>query len=439
MRNTLANQSIKTDAEGHRPTKWWGGFVVLALVTFVIFALRAPELLTKPQFWAEDGVVFFAQQYGDVWPHIFSPWWGYLVVLPRLIAWLVDFANVAHAPLLYGVFGLIIDALCVAYVTKRSSGVFVPVVVWFSFAFTPNDGLYFGYIANIQWFAQFVLIAMCLYPVSGLRTNSIARKISGYVVVCACALTGPMSVIIAILMWVVFAGSLLSRVAFPPKYFWRAIAQYAGVLPKDRMLVLSICAVVQLAVSSLTSVRERLVLPPAEFLNNVFGSWPQTHFFGMEFLPPETFVLVCAFGVCMLLYSKRISPNQKLVCVLVLAIAACELFLGAIKPGAIGPGMMGGDRYYYLGKTGAWWVIALLATPYLTRANQRTMLVLTMMLWISMLNIKWMQRGPLPDMHWKQQAEQINAGVPTPLQINPWWWDNKVVIRKPLHAGGEVY
>lgn len=418
-----------------RPDGWVrrrSGFAVLVVATLLIYAWRAPELLTKPQFWAEDGAVFFAQQFGKVWPQLFTPYWGYLNFLPRSIAWIVSLFDVRHAPFLYGFFGLIVDASCTAYVTRRSAALFAPAIVWLSLTIMPNDGLYYGYIANIQWFSQFVLIAMCLYPSKSAQSRSIVKALWTYALLAVCALTGPFSVIVAFLVGMVMAAAYIDRFNVPFRtVIWSPAARYCQSIQKDRIHVLCACALIQLATALLTPARDRLNIPTPRVVLDVFGSLSQVHFFGSAFLPAGLFLLVLALGIVLLLRGGQLSGDTKIVCVLMLLMATCELFLGASKPGAISAGMMGGDRYFFLGKTAAWWVIALVAAEYLTERSRRTLLVVATMVWISLVNGQWLRRAPLPDLNWSQQAKQIDSGIPVSLRINPWWWDNKVIIAKP--------
>lgn len=431
----MVDRSGDASRADHARVRQWSGFAVLVIATLVIYAWRAPELLTKPQFWAEDGAVFFAQQYGKAWPQLFTPYWGYIHFIPRSIAWIASLFDVRHAPFLYAIFGLIVDASCTAYVTRRSSKLFVPAIVWLSLTLMPNDGLYYGYIANIQWFSQFVLIAMCLYPTNAVPARSPGRNLWTYAMLAACALTGPFSVIIAVLTVAVLLAARLGRLHIPFKTLWTAVARYGESIPKDRIWVLWACALIQLVTTLRAPIRGRLDIPSPRVLLEVFGSWPQAHFFGSVFLPAGIFLLVLAVGVAILVCSNRLSGNQKVVCALMLAMAICELLLGAFKPGAISAGMMGGDRYYFLGKTAAWWVIAFIAAEYMAGRTQRTLLIVAAMAWISMLNINWLRRAPLPYLNWNQQAKRIDEGIPTPLHINPWWWDNKVIITKPPARG----
>ncbi len=77
---------------------------------------RRPDALTNPQFYGEDGTIWYAQAYNQGWFHVLSvPQAGYLQVLPRLVAGLCMLFPLWFAPLLMNLFGLFFQALPVAY------------------------------------------------------------------------------------------------------------------------------------------------------------------------------------------------------------------------------------------------------------------------------------------------------------------------------------
>lgn len=399
-------------------------FIALMVLTALVLAWRAPELLVKPQFWAEDGAIFFAQQHGQAWPHLFMPYWGYLHFIPRSIAWLSDLFAVKHAPILYGFFSLAIDAACIAYVARRVGLLYSPLVVWLSLTFIPNDGLYTGYIQNIQWFTQFVIVALCLVP-GGSSSNRTGGRIAACIALAMCSLTGPFSAIVAILCIAIFIAARIPSVLFPWQAAFRA---YWNELYKDRIFVVILCAVVQLVVAASSPTGDQLLLPSGKLLRNAFGQWPQDHFFGVTLLPSGLFILLVAGGLTLLLRSRKISNEQKILSVALLAMAIAELLLGTTKPGAMGPGMMGGDRYYLIGKTGAWWAVTLLAIHYSPKKGHAILATAAAIFAIAALNPQWMRRAPLPDLDWRSQADSISAGQETMLRINPGWWDKRAVI-----------
>src|SRR5882724_10575378 len=84
---------------------WWreprltGWFFALSAG---LLALRKPWALYAPQFWAEDGSIFFSQNDQKGVRAFLEPYQGYLNFFPRLVAWIAShIADVAWAPAIY--------------------------------------------------------------------------------------------------------------------------------------------------------------------------------------------------------------------------------------------------------------------------------------------------------------------------------------------------
>jgi len=90
-------------------------FWIFFLFACGAIALRNPDWWLHPQFVAEDGKIFFAQQLVQGAHAVFVPSNGYLHLLPRLIAWSASPFPVVWQPLVFQVAGVIIAALCAAY------------------------------------------------------------------------------------------------------------------------------------------------------------------------------------------------------------------------------------------------------------------------------------------------------------------------------------
>lgn len=90
-------------------TQWL--IAVFAIALLLIF-LRDPSLFTRPQFWAEDGKIWFAQAYNQGWLHSLTiPLSGYLCILPRLAAGAALFVPFRWAPLILSLEGILLQAL----------------------------------------------------------------------------------------------------------------------------------------------------------------------------------------------------------------------------------------------------------------------------------------------------------------------------------------
>jgi hypothetical protein len=79
--------------------------IVLALVS------RRPDAVLQPQFWAEDGTVFYAGAYTFGWHALLFPELGYFLTLQRLIAMVSLAVPLRWAPLVMNVIALAIQAV----------------------------------------------------------------------------------------------------------------------------------------------------------------------------------------------------------------------------------------------------------------------------------------------------------------------------------------
>src|SRR5260370_124194 len=105
----------------HSHQGWiFSSFAACALALF----LKSPDAFLNPQFWAEDGAIFYAQQYGKLWPQISTPYAGYLHFIPRLFAWLLSPIPPLYLPLSYNLSALLIDSICVTYAINSLSSAY---------------------------------------------------------------------------------------------------------------------------------------------------------------------------------------------------------------------------------------------------------------------------------------------------------------------------
>src|SRR5215469_2472520 len=90
-------------------------FTLYYLLSLGLLCLKSLDAITNPQFWAEDGAIFYAQQTANYWPQIATPYAGYLHVVPRVVAWLSSSIDPLYLPLIYNISAITINAACVAY------------------------------------------------------------------------------------------------------------------------------------------------------------------------------------------------------------------------------------------------------------------------------------------------------------------------------------
>lgn len=239
--------------QGNSSVEFPGGFAVVFLICVVLVSAKCPDALRNPQFWAEDGAVFYAEQFGHRWPLLFTPYAGYLHFIPRLIAWLALGVQPVHVPLVYNLSAIIIQALCIAYSVKRMSPLYGRVVALLAFFLTPTMGDQFGTITNIQWISQFALIFGVLS--SGLDRPYRLGDGAAAALVLVASLTGPFSVIHAIFLTFLWLFASVGRSHAYLQRFADPVGRIVSGVEPTRLVALFLGAAAQLVTMATNSIR----------------------------------------------------------------------------------------------------------------------------------------------------------------------------------------
>lgn len=208
--------------------KPWQHLVVFACVVGAIYS-RRPDCLLDPQFYAEDGSVWFANAWNLGWLHpLAMPEGGYLNTLPRLVCGLALLVPLKSVPLLLNWFGIVIQALPVnVLLTGRCSNwgpLWLRAAQALLYVALPNSRELEVAITNAHW--HLVLVA-CFLAFGTPPTNAAWRAFD-VVVLILVGLTGPWALVLAplvIFFWwcrrqswsllqaaLLFAGALVQTV-----------------------------------------------------------------------------------------------------------------------------------------------------------------------------------------------------------------------------------
>jgi hypothetical protein len=179
--------------------------LVLFLVGLAIVFARKPDALLNPQFFAEDGKIWFGQAYNGGWlATLFLPYAGYLQTLPRLAAGLAVLVPFRFAPLLMNALGAVIQVLpanvllsarCARWASMRARIIMAAV-----YLALPNAREVHITITNAQW--HWALLA-CLLVFSTVPARAWHRAFDA-VVTLLCGLTGPFCFVLAPLGFVFY-------------------------------------------------------------------------------------------------------------------------------------------------------------------------------------------------------------------------------------------
>lgn len=158
----------------------------------LIIAFRRPDALFPARFFAEDGTVFYASAYNHGWWRVlFSPYQGYLHLLPRLAAGAALLVPLVFAPLVENIIAIAVEALAVnLLLSSACSG-------WGTLRFRaalaglylalPNTAIVLGSVTESQWILAFCALLILLAAEPPSRA---VRIFCGFVLVLS-SLTGP--------------------------------------------------------------------------------------------------------------------------------------------------------------------------------------------------------------------------------------------------------
>ncbi len=179
------------------PIPRWLAMTTIGLAAIAILFSRRPSVLAAPQFWAEDGTVYFLGRAGG-WRSLLETQGNYLALLPRATAALANLAPVWYAPMLYAIAAV---AVCVVAAVKAASprvGFPYPVLAGLAVVLVPNMDEVTANVANAQWFGAVILVLVCIsHPPTGLlqaTLDTLALVVFG--------LAGPFIIfVVPVLIW----------------------------------------------------------------------------------------------------------------------------------------------------------------------------------------------------------------------------------------------
>jgi len=403
------NAATQQSPDPRRPV--WPGTLALLLVCGLSLVAKSPDALTNPQFWAEDGTIFFQQQQSHVLPLLLTPYAGYLHLLPRLVAWLASWGPLPLAPVIYCMAAFAINTLCVGYFLLSLAPWRLALVAYGGIFLTPTSGEFFGSLSNCQWFVQLFLVAACFAPVSPCgRCRSAVLSI----LVLVAALTGPFALLLALLHGALVAAARFGRLPLPAL---KALAEAEG---RYRLTALWLGAGVQASVLafnkgvSATADSPRLIL-------EALGAWTQGHLIGAEVLPSMLFLAALALLLAAIAWLGRVRGTALFLFVL-MSLALLEIAAASGKLNGNGMSIDAGDRYFFLFKI-AFWMLAyeLARTPWAGRLGLHAAVAALLI-----ANALWhsgrLQRKPLADKQWSQAVAPVERGQTVKVPINPTPW-----------------
>ncbi len=165
-------------------------FALAALINVVALYYRYPDSFCHPQFYAEEGSIFFTDAYHEGWGSLFNTTNGYFHLFPRMISLLSLSAGIPYLflPAIFNYACLLVYFLLWYFIFTRLD---LPLFTRFFFSLTiilvPVGNEIGMNLTNIQWY-------LALFPVILLCGKSPQHKWQRYgdrLLLLFCAFTGP--------------------------------------------------------------------------------------------------------------------------------------------------------------------------------------------------------------------------------------------------------
>lgn len=380
--------------------------LLIYLLCLGLLFYREPDGFLNPQFWAEDGVICFGQSLTLGWSAIWEPQAGYLILIPRLVAYLGSFFPISWAPTLYN-FSFVILILFVisSLLSSRIPLPFKPLLA-IAIVLVPSNGEILMSIVNIQWFLAVVLILVIIQE----KPNTTHQWLLDTFMITTIGLTGPFIIL------------------FFPLFIFRLIyicRSYYSVYLLFMALLLSLVQGYWIVMGgnlhsgnhlgfSFTALEQVLALRFSGML--FFGDYISLAF-NVHVLAGMTIIVIAG-----LMTLAMVEPHHRRLPVIVFLIGGFLVTFASFYKFRYNPFLLvpfdNGARYFYLPHLLiVWSFIMFLDSKKITRSV--SILLLLMVLFSKLTHF---QVAPLKDFHWERYSSQIERGEIKKIPINPKGW-----------------
>lgn len=181
-----------------RSVPWSVWYVLLLLAAAWIVISHRPDAVTNPQFWAEDGRVWYAQAYNlDPLGAFLLPEAGYYQTISRAIAALSLLFPLRWAPMVLNLFAIAVQAFNAFFIASERMSQAVPSRLFrFAAAFIylalPNSYETTANLTNTQWHLGLTVLLIILAK----PAEEVAWKIFDYAATALSALSGPLCLLL---------------------------------------------------------------------------------------------------------------------------------------------------------------------------------------------------------------------------------------------------
>jgi len=413
--------------------------LALAMLLTGIFVLRFPDLLLHPQFWAEDGSVFFREAYCLGAKSLFLTYQGYYHLIPRLTALLSGFFAQTHAPALYCGTAISLTAL-VLYLTlsPRLSLPYKPLLALL-IVIIPAGSEICGNITNIQWYlAVGLLVVFLMKPAESKIILGLEA-----VYVSAVAFTGPFALLLIPAMVLVLKANWSVTAARRRSILLTTAAAGISLVQLNSLLTHGISLPGIKSADNLRPLDYLTIIPDVTFLH--IG---MPYLRGINYIHPIIQDSVLSGSLCyfsyisliaiLLLYAASISGKKYLTEKYVIAcFGLIVLFTGYYKIRYIFAAhnyLGSGHRYLFIPSLMLSWTFALMLRDSIIKHIAAVLLALLLI-----TAVYDYRRAPFIDFKWPSLISRAEIDSRTRIPINPHGWSINMNCNEPDGGAPSIF
>ena len=385
-----------TDASPHPLRR-----VLVALACAAVLVYRLKERLVLPQFWAEDGSIFYIASYTDRlhgWGILFRPYAGYLHFLPRVVSAVGTGVPVLWVPAFFS-WTTIVATGVIAWALQSPR---IPLgggwVAALALAAVPHTGEVYGALCNLQWVGAVALVGLLVAD----DGRGPAERTADALVLFLLGITGPF-IVIVLPFFLVRAWRRKTRVSLG----LAGVACLAGLLQVPSLLLDRPPSDLQGPANlwhGLTVVGRRMVVNP------LLG----------PLRPPSIVSALCLMAAVAALGTVLYRRRRQAPAACVLALVGVLLLLASELKVRFDlfsyDELINGDRYFYPVKILGLWILTDLALAFGLRGRAALAVLFGLAL---VFNRGQFVFPAFPDLKWRENARAIEEGKPTMAEILP--------------------
>jgi len=174
----------------------WYHYLLVFVFSFFLIMIRRLDMFAYPQFWAEDGTVWFEDAFntGFILP-LLTPVAGYLQTISRLGGAFSLLFSPDHSPLIFNLIAITVKILPILFIfsnrfKKILPGLWSKILIALVYIALPNTSEVFVNLTNAQWH---LAILAFLIIVATPSTKKYWRIFDGFFIALSC-LSGPFCV-----------------------------------------------------------------------------------------------------------------------------------------------------------------------------------------------------------------------------------------------------